>query len=217
MAPVCRSYGPAARPPIGCRPGLVSGEVFVDLDGDLQQTAGEPPLVGVTLMLPDAAGDEVGTAVADPAGAYVFADLAPLDYTIRIDASTVPDGHALAADRDGDAGGDAAASLIAGEDVTDRDFVYRGTGAIGDLVWLEADGDTIPDDGERPSTSRSTWSGRVPTASWRGTTTGCSLPDRRAPMASTCSTTCLRGATGARRTKTRSATTWWSLPRPPLR
>ncbi|MCJ7726574.1 MAG: hypothetical protein MUP76_09350, partial [Acidimicrobiia bacterium] len=55
-----------------------------------------------------------------------------------------------AADPDGDISGGTELTLSPGEDVTDQDFIEQGTGSIGDLIWLDADGDGYPDPEEDP-------------------------------------------------------------------
>jgi len=141
-----------ASEPIGYRaaPPSVSGSVWVDLDLDLVRTEPEPPLAGVVIRLLDAAGDLATTATTATDGIYSFEGLFPGDYTIEIDQSTVAAGYALAADPDGDTSGSTTVSLAPGEVLTDQDFIEQGTGSIGDLIWLDADGDGVQGLDEEP-------------------------------------------------------------------
>jgi len=144
--------GGIASEPIGYQPepASISGSVWVDLDLDLTRTEPEPPLEGVVINLLDAGGVLITTATTAADGAYSFTGLIPGDYTIEIDQSTVPDGYELAADPDGDTSGGTDIALAPGEDVIDQDFVEQGTGSIGDLVWLDSNGDGIQDLDEAP-------------------------------------------------------------------
>jgi hypothetical protein len=144
--------GGIATDPIGYRPepASVSGTVFVDVDGDLYQSGSEPPLGGVTILLLDGDGGVVTTTTTAADGMYSFDDLVPSDYTLQIDDGSVPAGYGLTADPDGNSDGSAVIGLSPGQDLGDQDFAYRGTGSIGDLVWLDDGGDGVPDPDELP-------------------------------------------------------------------
>ncbi len=140
--------------------GSIGDTVWVDLNGDGIQDAGEEGIEGatVTLTLPDGSTVETTT---DADGNYLFSDLPAGDYTVAVDVSTA-DAAALAADYpdltpaglaavfDADGGNDStsALTLALGEDNLDQDFGYHPQGAIGDTVWVDINGDGVQDAGE---------------------------------------------------------------------
>jgi uncharacterized repeat protein (TIGR01451 family) len=133
------------RPP----PAAISGTLWLDLDGDYStQSLGEPPLPGVRVVLLDGSGVVVAETVTDADGFYEFGGLAPGTYTVEVDGSAVPAGTVIVADPDSVVDAETTVPLDAGERVDDRDFVYEGTGVIGDTVWVDEDGDGVPDDAE---------------------------------------------------------------------
>ncbi len=79
------------------------GKVWVDLDGDGKQTAGEPGLEGIDVWTDD--GD---VATTDRDGRYSFHNLRPGRHSFRIDRATVPAGFL-------------AGNLDRGDDVAVRD------------------------------------------------------------------------------------------------
>ncbi|MGH1505186.1 MAG: SdrD B-like domain-containing protein, partial [Acidimicrobiales bacterium] len=129
--------------------GTIGDTVYSDVDGDGTQDAGEPGLAGVTVELLDGTGTVIDTDVTDGSGVYGFADLPAGDYTVRVNASTLPaDTTTATADRDATADGETDITLAGGEDVTDADFGYQPLGSIGDRVWSDDDGDGVQDAGE---------------------------------------------------------------------
>jgi uncharacterized repeat protein (TIGR01451 family) len=136
---------------VGYRPpgGVITGMVWLDLDGDYGvQSPGEPPLPGVRVYLVDASGVVVAETVTDAEGFYEFTGLPPGSYTVVVDEGTVPGGMVIVADPDAVVDAETPVSLPPGGHVDDRDFVYEGIGVIGDTVWVDEDGDGIPDDDE---------------------------------------------------------------------
>jgi LPXTG-motif cell wall-anchored protein len=59
------------------------------------QDAGERGLGGVTVQLLDAQGRVVAEAVTAEDGSYLFEDVAPGRYTVRIDMATAPAGYVV--------------------------------------------------------------------------------------------------------------------------
>ncbi len=140
----------------------VSGTLGLDLTGDGLVSANEPLLSGVLVELVDAGGAVIAAVTTDVDGFYEFVDLAPGSYTVAVDLTTVPDGLAIVGDPDETIDGVTPAELEPGEHLGDRDFVFRGTGRIGDYVWLDDDGDGIQDSDEDPLPGVGvtlTWSG----------------------------------------------------------
>jgi hypothetical protein len=123
--------------------------VWYDLNGNGTQDADEVGLNGVTVELLDGNGDVLGSAVTSGNGGYGFAGLFPGTYTVRVDASTLPDGAVATFDLDGTGTlHTATASVASGQNLTTVDFGYRGTASLGDRVWLDLDSDGTQDAGE---------------------------------------------------------------------
>jgi hypothetical protein len=127
------------------RPFRVGDTVFEDRDGDGAQDAGEPGIAGVVLELRDYAGLLIGTKTTDAAGHYTF-DVESGDYTVVVAASSSAPGGALA--------GYAATTpeqhtdTVTDDNVLIYDFGYRGTGSVGDRVWLDRNANGGQDTGE---------------------------------------------------------------------
>jgi large repetitive protein len=149
----------AALPAIGDR-------LWLDEDSDGIQDAGEPGLGNVEVNLYDPSGlTLLATTVTDNEGNYIFTQLAPAAYIVRVattGSNALPAG--LAANPTYDLDGvvtahQAVVNLLIGQNNFDADFGYNwaattnvvngtGTGAIGDRVWIDADGDGKQDPGE---------------------------------------------------------------------
>lgn len=129
--------------------GAIGDTVWLDLDGDGLRGDGEPGIPGVlvTLASPGPDGllgtgdDETATATTDDDGAYLFDLLAAGDFSIVL--SNLPAGVTATADPDGGADGQALVSLGSGDRDLDQDFGYRGDAGLGDLLWLDVDGDGV--------------------------------------------------------------------------
>ena len=138
--------------------------IWVDEDGDGDQDAGEPgiPNARVTLVGNDMDGNPVSLETyTDAEGRYLFPDVPPSDgagYTVSVDTSTLPAGLAANPTYDEDGGADSTSNAVLGgeEEYLSADFGYNwaspgdtngntGTGAIGDRVWIDADGDGLQD------------------------------------------------------------------------
>jgi uncharacterized repeat protein (TIGR01451 family) len=142
--------------------GAIGDYVWLDEDGDGDQDAGEAgiPNVKVTLTGTDFTGATWSLVTyTDASGGYIFPDMPPGTYTISIDPTSLPAG--LAANPTYDENGigtphTTTVILTSGEEHMTADFGYNwsspnetnnntGTGAIGDRVWLDADGDGMQD------------------------------------------------------------------------
>jgi fimbrial isopeptide formation D2 family protein/uncharacterized repeat protein (TIGR01451 family) len=126
-------------------------EVFLDLNGNGLFDPGEG-LTGVTVRLTaDVNGDGVSetfVAVTGADGGYLFANLpgkrqdnTTITYTVTVDAASLPAGLANTADPDGVTDGTWTGDVVSAPNRRDIDFGYRGTGSLGDRVWLDANGD----------------------------------------------------------------------------
>jgi len=134
--------------------GSIGDTVYLDSDGDGIQDASEAGIAGVVIELLDENGvavlDDLGapiTTVTDANGQYVFSNLDPAVYLVRVDALTLP--TSISSTTGGDVSSPVA--LSEGEQFVDADFGYApdpGTATVGDRVWSDVDGDGLQDPGE---------------------------------------------------------------------
>jgi hypothetical protein len=156
--------------------GAIGNRVWLDENGDGIQDAGEPGIGGVTVELLDNSGTVIAVTLTDTDGGYLFPNLPAGDYQIRVDTQTLPldnNGNPvvqsqLARPNEdfgnqtqlGGTGGDAyPVTLVAGEENLTADFGYNwqpsgnvegntGPAALGDRIWIDANGDGVQDPGE---------------------------------------------------------------------
>ncbi|MEA2602424.1 MAG: large repetitive protein [Acidobacteriota bacterium] len=127
----------------------VGDRLWLDSNADGVQDAGETGLNGVTVELLDASNTVVGSGVTSGDGNYTFSNLTAGTYSVRVVAATLPAGVAPSYDLDGIGTPNIASfSLAGGASRTDVDFGYRGTGSVGDRVWLDTNGNSLQDAGE---------------------------------------------------------------------
>ncbi len=134
----------------------LSGNVFEDLDRDgVDDGVAEAGFAGVTIELIAAGPDGVlgsaddlvvATALTDANGDYEFVDVPPGDYRLAVtDRSQVLTDFGLTS------GLDQLDLTVANSDINDLDFGYArafGDASLGDLVWLDANGNGINEAGE---------------------------------------------------------------------
>ncbi|MCS6845325.1 MAG: carboxypeptidase regulatory-like domain-containing protein, partial [Caldilineales bacterium] len=147
-------------------PGATLGDrVWLDEDSDGVQDAGEAGIANVRVYLDTNNNGQWDAnepyTVTDVTGAYVFTDLAPGTYVVRVDTSTMPAGLAANPTFDYDGLGTAHAATVtisAWQEMMAADFGYNwaatgdvdggaGTGAIAGTVWSDA-GDGVRSLGE---------------------------------------------------------------------
>ena len=142
-------------------PYNIGDTIFYDWDGDAVQDAGDEGLTGVTVSLyNDADGNGVvdtaddtlmATGATDAAGNYLFAGLPSGNYLVVLDEGSAgfpalyvqtldPDQPGVATNGDG-----MGVATVTAVDRLDMDFAYQplGSGAIGDTVWFDTDGDGV--------------------------------------------------------------------------
>ncbi len=128
--------------------GTIGDFVFLDLNADGVQDAGEQGIEGVTLNLLDASGDVISTMTTDENGGYDFSGLLAANYRVDVtDLAGVLVGLNLSAGSDPTA----SISLAAGQDYNNADFGYSPAamvGSLGNLVWHDINGDGNVDSGE---------------------------------------------------------------------
>lgn len=130
----------------GGNTGSIGDTVFLDLDGDGSQGAGEGGIEGVTINLLDNLGNIIATTTTDADGNYDFQGVPAGDYSVQVaDTAGVLTNLNLSSPAVG------SISLAAGEDYDLADFGYApsgGSGSIGSLLWLDTDGDGFHDSDE---------------------------------------------------------------------
>ena len=142
---------------------VIGNYVWVDENGDGVQDAGESGIPGVVVQLTDSGGNTI-TTTTDVNGGYLFTDLPAGTYTVTVDTMSMPTGLAANPTFDEDGIGTPHTSGVTvtdGEEHLTADFGYNwsspsetdtpngsATGAIGDRIWIDADGDGVQDAGE---------------------------------------------------------------------
>ncbi|MDJ0954941.1 MAG: SdrD B-like domain-containing protein [Acidimicrobiia bacterium] len=134
----------------------VGDTVWFDRNGDGVFDLAEYGIAGVDVEViwagPDAihatADDETFPHVTDASGEYEATNLPPGEYAVVVLAPSLPAGMVPTYDLDGALDGQTLFSLGQLEQQRAADFGYRGTGDIGDSVWLDSDGDGVQAPGE---------------------------------------------------------------------
>ncbi len=129
----------------GYRPqrAQVGDYVWQDIDGDGVQDTNEPPVQNVRVVLYDTDGNELSSVLTDENGLYLFDDLAPAEYVIEIDETTIPEHHSPSTPTS------ITTELEPGEENLDADFgLYPEPVSIGDFVFFDLDEDGRESKGE---------------------------------------------------------------------
>jgi len=137
------------------RPASVGDRVWIDLNGNGMQDAGEAGLAGVTVLLYDEAGNLKGSTASGADGAYLFDDLLPGSYEIRFQ---LPAGYRFSPagtgseEVDSDAepllGSTGTFSLQSGDHIRTYDAGVFQPASAGDLVWYDYNQNGVQDGGE---------------------------------------------------------------------
>ncbi len=112
--------------------------IWLDLNGDGVQDANEPGLAGIDVELNGPGGTQ--TATTGPNGYYTFDDLVPGTYTVAVITSTLPADVVQTFDPDSTVDHEHAVTIASDGHYEDADFGYQGSASIGDLVWLDSNG-----------------------------------------------------------------------------
>ncbi len=142
-------------------PGAVGDRVWLDENADGVQDAGEAGIANVRVVLYGTNGVAIATNLTDSGGQYLFTGLYPDAYEVRVDTNSLPAGLAANQTFDPDATTNHQTTVVvlSGGEIRTADFGYdwspssdvfgnAGTGAIGDRVWVDANGDGVQDPGE---------------------------------------------------------------------
>ncbi|MDJ0923098.1 MAG: SdrD B-like domain-containing protein [Acidimicrobiia bacterium] len=149
--------------------GQIGDLVWLDLDGNGTQDPAEPGLVAQTLEIvwegPDGtmatADDQTYDVATDSSGDYSLHSLPPGRYEVTVTGHIVT---AAGNSHDEDADLDSHTSVVLGDGAShdSADFGYAGSASIGDLVWLDLDGDGlagVPEPGLETVELTVTWYG----------------------------------------------------------
>ncbi len=133
--------------------GTIGDRVWFDRNGDGVFDTAEYGIGAVNVDViwagPDGihatADDETFPSVTDATGAYGETNLPPGEYAVVLDPASLPAGMTPTHDEDGALDNQTLFALGHGEDHTQADFGYRGSGEIGDLIWFDANADGVRD------------------------------------------------------------------------
>lgn len=133
----------------------VGDTVFLDIDADGVQDAGEPGIADVTVSVLNVIDEPVASSVTDINGIYLFEGLPDGTYSVVVsDTQGILAALTPSADPDGSLDGRSTLSVSGGESRLDQDFGYSASGhepdagLLGDTVFADRNGNDTPDPGE---------------------------------------------------------------------
>lgn len=135
----------------------LGGNVFLDINGNGLQDAGEGGIGGVAVRLLDAAGNDTGrTTTTDAAGQYLFSDLVPGGYSVaftrpsaqQFTLANIGGNDAIDSDADRTTGRTANVTVAAGADDRSLDTGLYTPASIGDRVFHDLNDNGVQDAGE---------------------------------------------------------------------
>jgi len=146
------------------RRAQITSYVWLDFDRDGNHDGNEDYLKDITVILTPPGSIDLGAGLGNPIstvtdvnGIYTFNNLPPfldtsLGYVVSIDANSVPANLELTFSESGlSTGASTPIQLNPAESYGGARFGYAPTGrAIGDLVWVDANGNGLFDNGELP-------------------------------------------------------------------
>ena len=122
----------------------VGDYVWDDMDADAVQDGDEFGIPGARVELLNNDGMVVAFTMTDENGNYLFRDLPPATYTVRVDETTLPRSYVTSTFNN-----PLTVALSPGENRRDADFGYRSNyGSIGDFVWFDINRNGLQDPGE---------------------------------------------------------------------
>lgn len=142
-------YGNPVEPVL---PYLIGDTVFIDTNANGTQDVGEPGVNGVTVSLVDDNGNimkrTTTATVGGVDGQYSF-NVDAGTYTVRVEGENFHTGP-LSGGYRSTTGGETLTYIVTTSNVLTYDFGYSlpGAGSLGDLVWLDANGNGVRDTGE---------------------------------------------------------------------
>ena len=158
----CGAFSITVNLNIGC-PQVIGNYVWIDENGDGVQDAGEPGIPGVVVELKDGAGNVIETTTTDANGGYIFRDVLVDTYTVTV-LSGLPTGLVPTYDEDSNTASPDQTTLVtiaSGDEHLTAAFGYNytppadtdtpdmaDTGALGDQIWNDADGNGVQGPGE---------------------------------------------------------------------
>ncbi len=131
--------------------GMIGDFIFLDVNGDGMQDAGDAGLEGVVVNLYDGMGNLIATTTTDENGQYLFGGLDADTYTVEVDPTTLPNGGTgltQSVDPDGTSDNTSTVMLAQGEINLDQDFGYEAPipNTIGGTIWEDVDANGTLDD-----------------------------------------------------------------------
>ncbi|MBK9564488.1 MAG: carboxypeptidase regulatory-like domain-containing protein [Saprospiraceae bacterium] len=135
--------------------GKIGDFVWEDKNGNGQQDSGEPGISGVTVQLLDQNNNVIRTTTTSGTGAYLFDNLPPGTYYVRV---TPPTGYNVTTPNSGNDNTDSdinsgtnttgAINLGAGETNLTIDAGLLRPASLGDFVWDDRNGNGVQDTSE---------------------------------------------------------------------
>ncbi|MET0322486.1 MAG: SdrD B-like domain-containing protein, partial [Duganella sp.] len=136
--------------------GSIGDRVWYDTNGDGIQQSNESGARGVTVKLLNDKGVVIATDVTDASGQYLFSDVGPGKYSVKVDApdnylfTKQDQGYYDSLDSDADATGLISQfTLAAGAVDKTRDAGLVKASSIGNLVWEDSNANGVQDAGEK--------------------------------------------------------------------
>ena len=129
--------------------GKIGDFVWLDTNTNGIQDGGEPGIAGVTVTLNGPDGTQ--TTTTNSSGFYLFTGLRAGNYAVTVSA---PTGLVPTATGQGpsitDSNGSPATVVLSANSSSDLtiDFGFKGTGSLGDYVWLDGNANGVQDAGE---------------------------------------------------------------------
>ena len=133
----------------------IGDTVFLDINANGIEDAGEQGIADVTVSLLNGAGEALAYQTTDSNGIYLFEGLPDGDYTVVVtDTNGILSALSASADPDALIDGMSSLSVASGELNLDQDFGYTAgshnptEGLIGDTVFVDRNLNGLPDAGE---------------------------------------------------------------------